>query len=324
MACGICACAKSTLSARFSKVYSSGMSAEPPSNLPPQPSDEPRPDLPVEADEVIETGEVVETDEVVEQMAEVADEVVDSADPSSAESESTAPPTEDVSLEQLSDAFQQMLDPDVAASDEASAGVSDVDADLDLEPGESVALPEAATDEDDACPITPHSILEAMLFVGDASNEPLGADRVAQLVRGVEADEVAQLVDELNAEYESTGRAYEIRSESGGFRLALREEFSRVTDRFYGRVREAKLSQAAIEVLALVAYNQPMTSHRVNELRGHPSGAILSQLVRRELLQMKRPEEKPRTPVYHTTPRFLQLFGLTELEELPQAEELER
>jgi len=239
----------------------------------------------------------------------------------SAAADDVQQPAADVSLEQLSDAFQQMLDPEATAAEAAATdeGAAEPSGEVDTEP--PAASEEAA---DDACPISPHSILEAMLFVGNAANEPLAAERVAQLIRGVDAEEVDQLVRDLNAQYERSGHPYEIRDESAGFTLALREEFSRISDRFYGRVREARLSQAAVEVLALVAYNQPMTSHRVNELRGHPSGAILSQLVRRELLRMERPSEKPRTPVYHTTSRFLQLFGLSKLEELPQAEELDR
>lgn len=253
--------------------------------------------------------------ELTDPSADEADLAEGSTDASAAET-----PTPDVSLEQLSDAFQQMLDPEGAAA--ASAEVADEEA-AELAADESIDAVED-DDADDACPISPQTILEAMLFVGDANNEPLTAERVAELIRGVEPEEVDELVQELNTQYEATGRPYEIRTEAAGFRLALREEFRRVADRFYGRVKEARLSQAAIEVLALVAYNQPLSSHKVNELRGHPSGPILSQLVRRELLRMERPTEKPRTPVYHTTPRFLQLFGLSKIEELPQAEELER
>jgi segregation and condensation protein B len=72
-----------------------------------------------------------------------------------------------------------------------------------------------------------------------------------------------------------------------------------------------------------VAYNQPITSKRVSTLRGHPSGAILAQLVRRRLLQIERPKEKPRTPTYHTTERFLDLFNLDSLQDLPQSQDLD-
>ena len=74
----------------------------------------------------------------------------------------------------------------------------------------------------------------------------------------------------------------------------------------------------------MVAYRQPMTRAEVNELRGKPSGAVLSQLVRRELLRLERPEDQPRNPHYYTTARFLELFGLSSIEELPQSQEFDR
>ncbi|REJ70478.1 MAG: SMC-Scp complex subunit ScpB [Planctomycetota bacterium] len=235
----------------------------------------------------------------------------------------TSPPQGDVSLEQLSDAFAQMLDPEdrpSGPSDPPGDG-SETTATAAPESDEDAIAPRGG---DDPCPVSPHTILEAMLFIGHPENEPLSAERVAELIRGVEAEDVETLVDELNTDYAAEGHPYEICRDAGGYRLALRDEYRRVGEKFYGRIREARLSQAAIEVLALVAYNQPMTSQRVSQLRGHPSGAILSQLVRRELLRLERPEMKPRTPVYHTTPRFLQLFGLATLEELPRTEELDR
>ncbi|MEE2781357.1 MAG: SMC-Scp complex subunit ScpB, partial [Planctomycetota bacterium] len=128
---------------------------------------------------------------------------------------------------------------------------------------------------------------------------------------------------ELQEEYLAAKSAYEIVYDDGGYRMIIRQEFEKVRDRFYGPIREAKLSQAAVEVLALVAYNQPTTSEKISQLRGHPSGSILSQLVRRQLLRFEKPEKKPRTPVYHTTPRFLKLFGLSNLEELPKNQELD-
>ena len=131
------------------------------------------------------------------------------------------------------------------------------------------------------------------------------------------------MVAELSTEYREGNAPYEIIYDDGGYRMVLREEFERIRSRFYGPTREAKLSQAAVEVLALVAYNQPTTSEKISKLRGHPSGSILSQLVRRQLLRFEKPEKKPRTPVYRTTPRFLKLFGLASLEELPENEELE-
>jgi len=93
-----------------------------------------------------------------------------------------------------------------------------------------------------------------------------------------------------------------------------------VRNKFYGRVREAKLSQAAIDTLAIVAYRQPLTSETVSQLRGTLSGHLLTQLVRRQLLTAERLEDSRRMQ-YRTTDRFLELFGLESLEELPDSEE---
>ena len=113
-------------------------------------------------------------------------------------------------------------------------------------------------------------------------------------------------------------------SEGAGYRLALRSEFSRLRDRFYGQVRQARLSQAAIDLLAIVAYHQPIARDDIDQLRGKPSGAVLRQLVRRELLSVQRSPQKPACVCYRTTERFLHLFGLQSLEDLPRHEDFLR
>jgi segregation and condensation protein B len=77
-------------------------------------------------------------------------------------------------------------------------------------------------------------------------------------------------------------------------------------------------------VLAIVGYNQPVTRDEVERLRGKPSGPLLAQLVRRRLLRIERLEGSPRTPRYLTTERFLVLFGLGSLDEMPKSEDLDR
>ena len=175
-------------------------------------------------------------------------------------------------------------------------------------------------EEDDPCPISPQTILEAMLFVGNAENRSLESRRVAELMRGVEAEEIPELVDRLNARYESNGCPYKIFAEGSGYRLKLVERFHALRNKFYGRVREARLSQAAIDVLAIVAYRQPITVDEVNRLRDRSCNHILSHLVRRRLLQIERPADKSTKPLFRTTDRFLELFRLDNIDELPQSE----
>jgi segregation and condensation protein B len=185
-----------------------------------------------------------------------------------------------------------------------------------------IAGPDVVTSATEPGPeITPRSIVEAMLFVGHPQNEPLGSQQMASLMRGVRASEVDELVQDLNEQYQRNGCPYTIRSHAGGYRLELCEQYAVVRERLAGKVREARLSQAAIEVLALVAYNKSMTSEEISTTRGRTSGAILAQLVRRQLLKIERPEGAPRRACYSTTGRFLQLFGLKSLADLPRSQE---
>ncbi len=186
------------------------------------------------------------------------------------------------------------------------------------------ALNATEAQDDDACEVTPKSILEAILFVGHPANEPLTSERIAGLMRGVPSGEIDELVRELNSEYAASGSPYAIVSVDCGYRFALAPEFAPLRDAFYGRIREARLSQSAVDVLAIVAYQQPVGSDEIDRLRGKPSGGILSQLVRRDLLSVQLPADRKAKPKYRTTERFLDLFDLDNLAELPRSQEIER
>jgi segregation and condensation protein B len=176
---------------------------------------------------------------------------------------------------------------------------------------------------DEACELSPKSILEAMLFVGHPQNEPLTARHVSSLMRGVLPEEIDELVHELNEQYDAEHTPYCILSEGAGYRLVLRDEFSTLREQFYGRVREARLSQAVVDTLAIVAYHQPIGLKEIDKLRGKPSGGILGQLVRRQLVKIERNADKPREIKYRTTGRFLDLFSLESLDDLPRSQEVE-
>ncbi len=233
-----------------------------------------------------------------------------------------------ISLSALTEAFAQVMGVEPRRPAEAATPPEQVEplpaAAADTE-GEAPAVetPASQPDPDDACPISPRTILEAMLFVGNRDNQPLSPRRAAELMRDVEVDEIPALVAELNRRYDEAGTAYQIVGEGDGYRLALRREFHSLQNRFYGRVREARLSQAAIDVLALVAYQQPLTAEQIHRFRGRPSRHVLVHLVRRGLLRIERPDTKRRTPHYSTTDRFLRLFNLQSLDDLPRSEEPE-
>ena len=181
-------------------------------------------------------------------------------------------------------------------------------------------------DPDQSCEISPQSILEAMLFVGLPNNQPLTSEFAASSMRGVRPEEITQLVRELNERYDRTGRPYRIQSVDAGYCLRLREEFAALRENFYGKIKTARLSQPAVDVLAVVAYHQPITRDEVEELRGRPCGGVLSQLIRRQLLRVERVETpapkgsgSTRTIHYYTTERFLKLFHLESLQDLPKS-----
>lgn len=227
-----------------------------------------------------------------------------------------APRAAPLSLSRLRDAFAAMLNPQGAEKQGAGSKEQGEDS-VTSGPQPPVSLP-------DSCEINPRSVVEAMLFVGSPDNQPLSAREMAAAMRGVSPSEIEAAVAELNVNYAQDGAPYEITGTAHGYRMELRAECDRMRDKFYGRVREAKLSPAVLETLSVAAYNQPATAEMVNELRGAPSGAALSQLVRRKLLRLDRPSEKGAKPLYSTTDRFLQLFGLESLAALPRSEDLEK
>lgn len=179
--------------------------------------------------------------------------------------------------------------------------------------------------DDGMVPASPLSVLEAMLFVGNPHNSPLRAEMASDLMRGVEVAEVHVLAQELNARYERERCPWEVVFVENGYVLRLREEFSSLREVFYGKIRQAKLSQSAIDVLAIIAYEQPLTLEEISELRGANCAPILGQLVRRNLLRFQRVKRGNKmVSEYYTTERFLKLFELDSLGDLPQSENLDR
>lgn len=224
-----------------------------------------------------------------------------------------------LSLDQLNAAFAQMLgqgvDPYVPPP------VADP-----LAPEALLADPRDAANDAPAtdAPLTPRGILEAMLFVGAPDNTPLTAETVAAHMRGVRATEVDTLARELAAEYRANGCPYAVITSGAGYRLELRREFFAIRDRCFQKSRRVRLSAAATEVLSIVAYNQPATKEQIDRLRGKSSAALLRQLVHRQLLEVERDPDAPRIQRYQTTDRFLDLYNLAGLHELPKNDDIER
>jgi segregation and condensation protein B len=165
-------------------------------------------------------------------------------------------------------------------------------------------------------------VIEALLFVGGV---PLTAELAGRAVRGLSPEQLSDTVDSLNRQYRSQGRPYVIQPQDQGYVLTLRPRFRSVADRLHGQAREARLSPAAIDVLSLVAYRQPASKLEIEAVRGAESGNLLRQLVRRGLLAIvERGNSTSGEAVYITTGRFLELFKLRSLEDLPQTLDLQR
>lgn len=260
-------------------------------------------------------------------------------DSSPGEPASLRPPAdaEGLSLDQLSSAFAELLDqghdPYTGKSDPGDPSQFRSPAEADLEP--ALEPEQAAGIGDGLCPVTPRGIVEAMLFVGSPTNEPLTAQQIAGLMRGVRPAEIEELVRELNEQYAANRCPYEIISSGAGYRLNLRGEFDALRARVLNRGRQVRLSETATEVLAVVAYNEPLSADAVDKFRGRPSSGILRQLVRRQLLQIERPDDEPEpadksaatkkpAPRYRTTARFLELVGIESLSDLPKAQDIEK
>lgn len=195
--------------------------------------------------------------------------------------------------------------------DTTTGGVTDSDADAPQE-----SRPDPIPQR-----VTARQVIEAAIFVG---GEPLTSKKLCYMLKGdYDLDAVERAIEDLNLQYVDEARPYEIRLGEGGYRMVLREDFERIRNRVFGiGPREVKLSQDVLEVLALVAYRQPITPEEIEELGKAKPGPLLRQLLRRELISLERDSENRKRVTYSTTKRFLSLFGLGSLDELPQADEL--
>lgn len=180
--------------------------------------------------------------------------------------------------------------------------------------------PGAVAPDDTVLPLAtePKRIVEAMLFVGDPARGSVSPQRIAELLRDVDVDEVLEFVRDLNEEYSRESRPYYIEGDGTGYRVVLRDEYQTLRHKYEGEAGEARLSQAAIDVLAAIVYQPGITSRGIAQLRGRPSGGVLNQLLRRELIRLERPPDKPRDARYFPTERLLEVLGLRDWDDLPR------
>jgi len=221
----------------------------------------------------------------------------------------TLPPAGDI-VPDMNGSDKDVVEPPPTDEERAEESVGD----------ESGAVGSARAGEPPLQEITTQSVVEAVLFAADG---PLAAGKIAQIVGAGDAREVRKHIAALNEKYEAAGCAFRIDEIAGGFQMLTLPQYNTWLSKLSRARQESKLSQAAMETLAIVAYKQPVLRADVEAIRGVSSGEMLNRL--RELGLVKivgRAEEPGRPMLYGTTRRFLDVFGLADLSELPKVEEL--
>ncbi|QWC85169.1 SMC-Scp complex subunit ScpB [Nocardioidaceae bacterium] len=156
--------------------------------------------------------------------------------------------------------------------------------------------------------------LEALLLVAE---EPMSTATAATAVQRPEA-EVAEALEGLSAEYDVQGRGFELRQVGGGWRYYTREAYAEVVEKHVLEGQQARLTKAALETLAVVAYKQPVTRARVSAIRGVNVDGVMRTLLLRGLVEEAGTDGEHGAYVYRTTTYFLERMGLTSLDELPE------
>jgi segregation and condensation protein B len=178
--------------------------------------------------------------------------------------------------------------------------------------------PASAAPDSDAEPpaegATLSAALEAILMVVD---EPVAEVTLAQVLERPTA-EVAAAIRALSEEYTAAGRGFDLREVAGGWRFYTRAECAALVERFVRDGQQARLTQAALETLAVVAYRQPVSRARVAAVRGVSSDGVMRTLVARGLVEEAGTDPESQAVLYRTTSYFLERLGLRSLDELPE------
>ena len=156
--------------------------------------------------------------------------------------------------------------------------------------------------------------LEAVLMVAD---QPLDDSTLASAV-GYPVHDVLDALGALAAEYDESGRGFELRNVAGGWRYYTREELAPVVERFVLDGQQARLTQAALETLAVVAYKQPVSRSRVSAIRGVNVDGVMRTLLTRGLVEEAGTDEETGAHLYRTSSYFLERIGVGSLDELPE------
>lgn len=164
------------------------------------------------------------------------------------------------------------------------------------------------------------SVIEGLIF---AHPDPLSLETLEKLIPSIPRALLERILEELEEEYHTRSRGFVLRQVCGGYQFRTLPEVAPWVMSMRS-IRPAKLSRASLETLSVIAYNQPITKSRIEELRGVESSSALKSLMERDLITVAGKLEAPGRPLlYATTHRFLEVFGLKDISELPPLPEIE-
>lgn len=164
------------------------------------------------------------------------------------------------------------------------------------------------------------SVIESLLFV---SETPLTVDQLKTVLETVDTNAIKTAITELSAEYQERNGGFVLRPVAGGYQFRTQERFNAWIKRLV-RPNVPRLSKAALETLAIIAYNQPIIRNDIEHIRGVDSGGVIRMLMERKLIRVLGRKEIPGRPlIYATTKHFLEVFELKDLKDLPTPKEIE-
>ncbi len=163
-------------------------------------------------------------------------------------------------------------------------------------------------------------ILESLLFVSDS---PIRIETLVEVLPEISKEDILEGIHRIQTEYGDPSKGIELTEIAGGFQFRTKAEWAEWVNRLK-KAKAVKLSQAALETLAIVAYRQPVIRPAIEEIRGVDSGSVLHTLLEKGLIKMMGRKDLPGRPiVYGTTKGFLELFGLNTLSDLPTLKEIQ-
>lgn len=220
--------------------------------------------------------------------------------------------------EDIAETEQQPVDEDIEATDSADTAV-----DVEAEESRTTSEPSAPFGvQEEGVEPTVESVIEAILF---ASDEPITPNRLVDIVEVGSVTEIKDAVKQLNEKYRQSNSAFRIETLAGGLQMMTLSNYNHWLKKLI-RVRgDTKLTQAALETLAIIAYKQPIIRADVEAIRGVGSGEMIRSLMYKGLVKISgRAEVLGRPLMYGTTKKFLDVFGLAGLKDLPKIEELKK